>query len=168
MEHTNYVKTWKNDMITNYNVIILGIMYLLFGLTFSYFINIVSPPVNKRASKLVLLIEIIAEVGITTLFAYYLHKLIEILPLPMLGSREEQTNLIGNIRGGIIIAFSMFALQVKLKSKVQLLFGVDTDLSSFQNLQLHESRKAGLSMAILILFIIIMPVIFYMFGQKSY
>ena len=114
--------TIKEHLIQSYNVMILGIVYLIFGLTSSYIINNFSPIIRPNESKLQLGIEICIEVAITILFAYIIHQIIENIPLPMAGSTENQLQTIREVRGGIIIAFSMFALQTTLRNKIQLLF----------------------------------------------
>lgn len=111
----------KKDLISAYNIIILGIAYLFLGLTSSYIINTISPSYTT-SDKITLCVEIAIEIGITILFSYYIHKIIENLPLPMIGTKEEKRQIIENERGGIIIAFAMFCLQVKLRTKIQYLF----------------------------------------------
>ncbi len=40
----------------------------------------------------------------------------------MVGSTEIREQIIKEVRGGIVIAFAMFTLQVKLRNKIQYLF----------------------------------------------
>ena len=116
------VQDFKYHLTKSYNVVIVSTTYLLFGLPFSYFINKISSDADKNTNKLLLLISIVFEVGLTVLFTYFLHRVMERLPLPLLGSARMKRRVIAEVRASIVIAFSMFALQVKLLHKIQLLF----------------------------------------------
>ena len=114
--------TIKQHLVRSYNVMVLGIAYLILGLGSSYFINYFSPPADPKDSKEQLMIEIIVEVAITVLFSYFIHVIIEKLPLPMIGPDDLKLQIIREVRGGIVIAFAMFTLQVKLRNKIEYLF----------------------------------------------
>ena len=114
--------TIREHLIRSYDVVILGIAYLIFGFASSYMINHFSSNSLPSDSKDQLMLEIIAEVAVTVLFSYFIHILIEKLPLPMIGNEKLQESVIHEVRGGIVIAFAMFTLQVKLRNKIQYLF----------------------------------------------
>ena len=114
--------TLRGHLIRSYNVMVLGIAYLMFGLPVSYFINRVSPVASTSESTGRLIFEIAAEVGVTILCSYIIHRLIERMPLPMIGTEQEKKQIIEQVRGGIVIAFAMFTLQLKLRNKIQYLF----------------------------------------------
>ncbi len=118
MEHY----TLKEHIIRSYDVMVLGIAYLIFGLASSYIINRFSSTAKPLDSKTKLILEIGAEVAVTVLFSYFIHVIIERMPLPMVGTTEIKRQLIKQVRGGIVIAFAMFTLQVKLRNKVQYFF----------------------------------------------
>lgn len=118
MEHY----TLKEHLMRSYNVMILGLVYLLFGLASSYFINRFSPIATPETNKEMLVLEIAIEVAITVLFSYFIHVIIERLPLPMIGPIDLRLQIIREVRGGIVIAFAMFTLQIKLRNKIQYLF----------------------------------------------
>ena len=88
----------------------------------SYLINKYSRDINEDKNTSTLIFEIAMEVGFTVLFAYIIHRIIENLPLPLFGSEEKKKQLLEQVRGGIVIAFAMFSLQVKLRDKIQFLF----------------------------------------------
>ena len=113
--------TWREHIIRSYDVMVLGIVYLIFGLMSSYIINYFSPTEYKD-KDIQLIFEIGLEVAITVLFSYFIHIIVERLPLPMLGSKEIKESVIKEVRGGIVIAFAMFILQIKLRHKIQYLF----------------------------------------------
>lgn len=114
--------TLQGHLIRSYDVMILGIVYLVFGLASSFLINKFSLPMQPGDSKIKIVIEILLEVAVTVLFAYIIHQIVEKMPLPMAGTTEIKQQIIREVRGGIVIAFSMFVLQVKLRNKIQLLF----------------------------------------------
>jgi hypothetical protein len=114
--------TLEEHFIKSYNVMLLGIVYLIFGLASAYFINKFSYDVHPNKGKLQLAIEICIEVAVTVLFSYIIHYIVEIIPLPMAGTYEIKQETIHQIRGGIVFAFSMFVLQIKLRNKIQQLF----------------------------------------------
>ncbi len=114
--------TLREHFVRSYDVMVLGVSYLIFGLASSYTINRFSSTANITDSKTRLIFEIAAEVAVTVLFSYFIHVIIEKLPLPMYGSREIRQEIIREVRGGIVIAFAMFTLQVKLRNKIQYLF----------------------------------------------
>ena len=108
--------------IKSYDVMVLGIVYLIFGLASSYLINRLSPSLSKGDSRIKISIEIMLEVAVTVLFSYIIHQVVERMPLPMAGSKELQYKIIREVRGGIVIAFAMFSLQIKLRNRIQYLF----------------------------------------------
>jgi hypothetical protein len=108
----------KDHLIRVYDLTILGIAYLILGLLASYLINKYSSEYNVDASTGKLILEIILEVGVTIIFSYFIHIIVEKLPLPMTGTKQVRTEIIRQVRGGIILAFAMFTLQVKLRAKV--------------------------------------------------
>ena len=114
--------TLREHLIRSYNVMVLGIAYLILGLTSSYFINKWSPPAKKGTSKEVLAFEIAVEVAVTVLCSYFIHVIIEKLPLPMIGPIDLKLEIIREVRGGIVIAFAMFTLQIKLRNKILYFF----------------------------------------------
>ena len=114
--------TWREHIVQSYDVMVLGITYLIFGLASSYIINYFSATAKSSDSKTKLAFEIGAEVAITVLFSYFIHVLVEYLPLPMIGTTEIRQEIIREVRGGIVIAFAMFTLQIKLRNKIQYLF----------------------------------------------
>jgi len=114
--------TWREHLVRSYDVMVLGIAYLIFGLASSYLINRFSPAAESTDSHVKLMIEIGVEVAITVLFSYFIHVIIERLPLPMAGTTEIRQQIIREVRGGIVIAFAMFTLQIKLRNKIQYLF----------------------------------------------
>nr|QBK87255.1 MAG: hypothetical protein LCMAC201_01570 [Marseillevirus LCMAC201] len=118
MEHY----TLKEHIIRSYDVMVLGIAYLIFGLASSYIINRFSSTAQPLDNKTKLILEIGAEVAVTVLFSYFIHIIIEKTPLPMAGTDEIKRQLIKQVRGGIVIAFAMFTLQVKLRNKIQYFF----------------------------------------------
>ncbi len=122
MELETLQYTWKEHLVRSYDVMVLGIAYLIFGMASSYIINRFSSAAKITDSKTRLLLEIGAEVAITVLFSYFIHVLIEHLPLPMVGSKEIRQEIIKEVRGGIVFAFAMFTLQVKLRNKILYLF----------------------------------------------
>nr|QBK88223.1 MAG: hypothetical protein LCMAC202_05850 [Marseillevirus LCMAC202] len=114
--------TVKEHLIRSYDVMVLGIAYLIFGLASSYVINRFSSTAHPSDSKTKLILEIGAEVAVTVLFSYFIHVIIERMPLPMAGTTEIKQQIIKQVRGGIVIAFAMFTLQVKLRNKILYLF----------------------------------------------
>ena len=114
--------TWREHIVRSYDVMIVGIAYLIFGLASSFTINYFSAVGSPNDSKTRLAVEIIIEVAITVLFTYFIHLAVAELPLPMIGTKQVQADIVREIRGGIVIAFAMFTLQVKLRQKIELFF----------------------------------------------
>lgn len=106
----------------SYDVMVLGIAYLIFGLASSYIINYFSFSASPDEPKLQLAMEIILEVAVTILFSYFIHIIIARMPLPMIGSEDIKQEIIKEVRGGIVIAFAMLSLQIKLRMKIEYFF----------------------------------------------
>lgn len=113
--------TVNGHFVRAYNYVIIGLMYLVFGLISSYIINMLSPKLLGNESELRLAVEIILEVAVTILFSYVINRIIEKIRLPMAGTKQVQEEVISEMQGGVI-AFSIFTLQVKLRSKIQYFF----------------------------------------------
>lgn len=116
------MKTFGTHLLNSYNVMVIAIVYLVFGLTSSYIINKLSLPAYDL-SKICLTRQIVVEVAVTVFVAYLIHMIVETIPLPLLGTPEEQEAARRRAQqSGIIIAFAMFVLQRNLVDKIQVLF----------------------------------------------
>ena len=123
--------TVRIEALRVYNIIIIGIIYSIFGLWISFSVNKFSPALNTSASKEELWVQILTEISATLVLTYFLHIIVARIPLPLLGPKAVREDAFKRVRGGIITSFSMFALQVKLRYKIQYVFFGHMERSDF-------------------------------------
>ena len=116
-----FVEAFDSTILTYY--------YFIFGVLFSYTIDLVFPEFNKNMNKAIMVLQIFAEITVTLLAAALLFKMRKYIPIPFVnifkGERgaELRSTLNSEIKGGIIITFSIYMFQENLVKKIRYIFG---------------------------------------------
>jgi hypothetical protein len=116
---------YKRFTLKMIDISIIGIMYLIGGLLIATFVEYIFPvydDIKYRQIELYkLILEIFGTVSLVMIAAYFLRHTIYIIPSPFDSWYGYNHSKVSEVKGGVIIAFSIFLLANNFKEKIRMM-----------------------------------------------
>ena len=96
----------------------IGILYFILGVTGSYIIE-TSQPRTKDENKMIIGLEILLNVSLLVVMAYFIRKIVKHIPYPFDNLVGFEYSKLKEYGGGVIIAWSVFSIQKTLSKRIQ-------------------------------------------------
>ena len=106
-----------------------GILHFSIAILGSYIIDEYQPRTEDK-SKIKITLEIILNVGLLVIWAYYVRKIVELIPYPLDGVGGFEYDKLETYSGTVIVAWSIFSRQIKLSKRIK----INLDLLSKKNI----------------------------------
>ncbi len=114
----------KSEFITIIHLIIIYTIYFIFAFVISNTLNLTTGQIDERTYKkrnvLIILLEVLIEIFIVGISAFYLNFFISKLTMPFDMSLSRASRIEAN--GAIIISIMMMFFQTNLKKKLMFLY----------------------------------------------
>ena len=114
----------KSEFITIIHLIIIYTIYFIFAFVISNTLNLTTGQIDERTYKkrnvLIILLEVLIEIIIVGISAFYFNIFITKLDMPFDMSLSRASRIEGN--GAIIISIMMMFFQTNLKKKLMFLY----------------------------------------------
>tara|TARA_Y100000389_G_scaffold98434_1_gene95106 strand:+ start:113 stop:514 length:402 start_codon:yes stop_codon:yes gene_type:complete len=125
--HKNVVRLFRHDTIRALKILEIlqyAMLASLLSLGVSYVVNKYAPKLDKKKSRFVILLEILAQLAVLIFLAYYITKIVEIIPFVGQGisskyipSKKGEAGIGVNLG----LAYIYVASQVNLNDKIYYL-----------------------------------------------
>ena len=125
--HKNVVRLFRHDTIRVLKIaeiIQYAVLASILGFGVSYVLNKYTPKVNKKKHKFIIFIEILLQLAVLIFFAYYINKIVEIIPF---FGEGISSNYIPSKKGeadigvNLGLAYVYVASQLRLNEKIAFL-----------------------------------------------
>ena len=114
----------KSELITIFHLIVIYTLYFIFAIIISNVLNFSSGKFDettyKKRNIFIILLEILLEVLIVCICAFYSNVIISNIVMPFDISLSRANSLQSS--GGIIITFMMMIFQINMKKKIAFLY----------------------------------------------
>ena len=122
--HKNVVRLFRHDTIRGLKILEIlqyAMLASILSLGVSYIVNKYAPKLDKKKSRFVILLEILAQLAVLIFLAYYITKIVEIIPFIGQGisskyipSKKGEADIGVNLG----LAYIYVASQVSLNEKI--------------------------------------------------
>ena len=109
----------KIHLIRLLGIAYVGVLSFIIAFTASYLLNKVSPPLDKRKSKLRIFIEISLQFGVIGYLLYASRTVIKNIPFPLEGHYGYSHAQLGELRSLPLIVFIFMFFQERVQEKMK-------------------------------------------------